>query len=202
MDGGWKSTATGLASYRSLRHHHNVRTLQDSPQPHGPPRTRRCTTPTGAWARSSPTPASTSSRSRPRSTPTRSRKPFDFLLKREWEWSPQGSGRLHRHRRSRWTGTPPRVGSPDLPVDAGAVRRHVGAGRRGRGGPRADARERVPPAAGARRGPDRHPHHGAAVHLPVQRQLGDEPDPRDVPRARVLLQPLPRQARSCARAAC
>ena len=27
MDGGWKSTATGLASYRSLRHHHNVDTL-------------------------------------------------------------------------------------------------------------------------------------------------------------------------------
>ncbi|MEY2436250.1 MAG: lactate racemase, partial [Acidimicrobiaceae bacterium] len=30
MDGGWKSTATGLASYRSLRHHHNVKTLQHS----------------------------------------------------------------------------------------------------------------------------------------------------------------------------
>jgi hypothetical protein len=30
MDGGWKSTATGLASYRSLRHHHNVDTLQNS----------------------------------------------------------------------------------------------------------------------------------------------------------------------------
>ncbi|GIU83230.1 MAG: hypothetical protein KatS3mg008_0005 [Acidimicrobiales bacterium] len=30
MDGGWKSTATGLASYRSLRHHHNVRTLRHS----------------------------------------------------------------------------------------------------------------------------------------------------------------------------
>jgi hypothetical protein len=30
MDGGHKSTATGLASYRSLRHHHNVRTMQDS----------------------------------------------------------------------------------------------------------------------------------------------------------------------------
>ncbi len=27
MDGGWKSTATGLASYRSLKHHHNVRTM-------------------------------------------------------------------------------------------------------------------------------------------------------------------------------
>ena len=30
MDGGWKSTATGLASYKSLRHHHNVRTMQHS----------------------------------------------------------------------------------------------------------------------------------------------------------------------------
>jgi len=30
MDGGWKSTATGLASYRSLRHHHNVETMRHS----------------------------------------------------------------------------------------------------------------------------------------------------------------------------
>src|ERR687897_190023 len=30
MDGGWKSTVTGLASYRSLRHHHNVATMQRS----------------------------------------------------------------------------------------------------------------------------------------------------------------------------
>jgi hypothetical protein len=30
MDGGWKSTATGLASYRSLRHHHNVHTMTHS----------------------------------------------------------------------------------------------------------------------------------------------------------------------------
>jgi hypothetical protein len=30
MDGGWKSTATGLSSYRSLRHHHNVATMQKS----------------------------------------------------------------------------------------------------------------------------------------------------------------------------
>ena len=30
MDGGHKSVATGLASYRSLRHHHNVRTMQNS----------------------------------------------------------------------------------------------------------------------------------------------------------------------------
>src|SRR5258708_10999323 len=30
MDGGHKSVATGLASYRRLRHHHNVRTMQHS----------------------------------------------------------------------------------------------------------------------------------------------------------------------------
>ena len=30
MDGGWKSTAVGLASYKSLKHHHNVSTMQHS----------------------------------------------------------------------------------------------------------------------------------------------------------------------------
>ena len=30
MDGGWKSTATGLADYRALRHHHNVATMVNS----------------------------------------------------------------------------------------------------------------------------------------------------------------------------
>jgi hypothetical protein len=30
MDGGHKSVATGLASYRSIRHHHNVKTMQQS----------------------------------------------------------------------------------------------------------------------------------------------------------------------------
>ena len=30
MDGGHKSTATGLASYRSIKHHHNVKTMEHS----------------------------------------------------------------------------------------------------------------------------------------------------------------------------
>ena len=30
MDGGWKSTATGLGNYSSLRHHHTVSTMQQS----------------------------------------------------------------------------------------------------------------------------------------------------------------------------
>ena len=30
MDGGWKSTATGLSGYQGLRHHHNVATMLES----------------------------------------------------------------------------------------------------------------------------------------------------------------------------
>lgn len=30
MDGGWKSTATGLSGYQGLRHHHNVATMRQS----------------------------------------------------------------------------------------------------------------------------------------------------------------------------
>ena len=30
MDGGWKSTATGLSGYQALRHHHNVHTMRHS----------------------------------------------------------------------------------------------------------------------------------------------------------------------------
>ena len=56
------------------------------------------------------------------------------------------------------------------------------------------ARERLPPAARRGQRPDRRAHDGAALHLPLQRQLDDEPDPRRLPRARLLLQPLPRQA--------
>ena len=58
-------------------------------------------------------------------------------------------------------------------------------------GPRGDDPQRLRPAAGAGRGPDRRADDGAALHLPLQRQLDHEPDPGDVPGARVLLQPLP-----------
>ena len=90
----------------------------------------------------------------------------------------------------------------DLPGLAGAPRADLGAGRRGRGRAQGHHRERVQPAPRAGRGPDRHPDDGPALHLPVQRELDHEPDPRDVPRARLLLQPLPGPARRCARAAC
>ena len=90
--------------------------------------------------------------------------------------------------------TPARYRPADLPLGEGAPPDDLGAGRRGRGRARADHRQRLAPAGRGGRGPDRHPHHGPALHLPLQRQLDPQPDPRGLPRARLLLQPLPGQA--------
>ena len=86
MDGGWKSTVTGLASYRCLSHHHNGETLQQTRslmdrhhsalhhsiwrmgklmRDHGP---RIFTVETTLNTDTFPA-------------------PFDFLAKREWEWN-------------------------------------------------------------------------------------------------------------------
>ena len=50
MDGGHKSVATGLASYKSLRHHHNPATMRQVQVLHGPAPAPSCTPPTGGWA--------------------------------------------------------------------------------------------------------------------------------------------------------
>jgi len=86
MDGGWKSTATGLASYRSLRHHHNVRTLQHSRSlmdRHNSAlhtsnwRMGKVITDAGVKIFQIESTLNTDA------FPT----PFDFLSKREWEWT-------------------------------------------------------------------------------------------------------------------
>jgi hypothetical protein len=86
MDGGWKSTATGLASYRSLRHHHNVRTLQDSRSlmdlhrsalHHSNWRMGKVMVDAGVNVFQIETTLNTNTFS----------KPYDFLMKREWEWN-------------------------------------------------------------------------------------------------------------------
>ncbi|MGQ0616253.1 MAG: lactate racemase domain-containing protein [Acidimicrobiia bacterium] len=86
MDGGWKSTATGLASYRSLRHHHNVSTLQRSrsmmdhrhSELHSSNwRMGKVITDAGVKIFQIETTLNTDT------FPA----PFDFLMKREWEWS-------------------------------------------------------------------------------------------------------------------
>jgi hypothetical protein len=88
MDGGWKSTATGLASYRSLRHHHNVRTMlqsrsfmdQHRSELHGS-NWRMGEVLRGAGVKVFQIETTLNNDTFP--------KAFDFLMKREWEWSPR-----------------------------------------------------------------------------------------------------------------
>jgi hypothetical protein len=86
MDGGWKSTATGLASYRSLRHHHNVRTMQHSRSFMDQERSElhssnwrmgKVIRDAGVKIFQIETTLNTDT------FPS----PFEFLAKREWEWS-------------------------------------------------------------------------------------------------------------------
>jgi hypothetical protein len=86
MDGGHKSTATGLASYRSLRHHHNVRTMQHSrsfmDQHHSELHSsnwRMGEVIRRAGVKVFQIETTLNNDTFP--------KPFDFLQKREWEWS-------------------------------------------------------------------------------------------------------------------
>ena len=86
MDGGWKSTATGLSSYRSLRHHHNVHTMQHSRSfmdqhrselHHSNWRMGKVLRDSGPRIFQIETTMNTDTFPRP----------FEFLSKREWEWS-------------------------------------------------------------------------------------------------------------------
>lgn len=86
MDGGHKSVATGLASYRSLRHHHNVRTMhnsksfmdQENSELHTSNwRMGRLIRDSGVKVFQIETTLNTDT------FPS----PFDFLQKREWEWT-------------------------------------------------------------------------------------------------------------------
>jgi hypothetical protein len=86
MDGGHKSVATGLASYRSLRHHHNVRTMQHSrsfmDQEHSALHTSN-------WRMGRLIAASGVKVFQIETTLNNDAFPtaFGFLQKREWEWS-------------------------------------------------------------------------------------------------------------------
>ncbi|MGD9796259.1 MAG: lactate racemase domain-containing protein, partial [Acidimicrobiia bacterium] len=86
MDGGWKSTATGLASYRSLRHHHNVATMRASKSFMDQHRSELHSS---NWRmgkivrQNGPKIFQIETTLNTDTFP----KPFDFLAKREWEWS-------------------------------------------------------------------------------------------------------------------
>ena len=119
---------------------------------------------------------------------------FGFLQQREWEWTLRDRAGFHATR-----------AALDRTPNAMARKIFQSIRRRTRltsvqAGEVEAVHERTlenvhPPAARQRRGPERRRHDGAAVHLPLQRQLDHEPAARRLPRPRLLLQPLPRQAR-------
>jgi len=86
MDGGWKSTATGLAGYRSLKQHHNPATMQASKSfmdrhkselHHSNWRMGEVLKANGPRIFQIETTLNNDTYPAP----------FDFLMKREWEWS-------------------------------------------------------------------------------------------------------------------
>ena len=190
MDGGHKSVATGLASYRSLRHHHNVRDHAPLPLLHGPGALRAALVQLAHGPADRSQRASRSSRSRPPSTTT----PFPS----RWRSCSGGSGNGRARDRATYLADhqepvrgPAPGGAVDLPVDQGAPRHDRRARRRGRGRARGHHRHGLPPAAGRRRGPDRRRRLRAAPPVPLQRQLDHEPDPGHVHGPRLPVQPVP-----------
>ena len=193
MDGGHKSVATGLASYRSLRHHHNPQTMQQSKSFMDQHRSELHS---ANWRMGRLIAESGVKVFQIETTLNNDTFPgaFRFLQKREWEWKARDRlgyrGRLHGPRPHAAPGTPGRSSTRSrrphrmTSVQAGEVE-----------AVHKLTTDNVWAAAGrGRRGPDRHPDHGPALHLPLQRQLDHEPDPGGVPRPRLLLQPLPGQA--------
>src|SRR5919106_315605 len=88
MDGGWKSTAIGLASYRSLRHHHNPATMEASRSFMDNHRSElhHSTWRMGEVLRKAGVNVFQIETTLNNDTFP---KPFDFLQRREWEWSPK-----------------------------------------------------------------------------------------------------------------
>ena len=121
MDGGWKSTATGLARTAASRHHHNVRHDAAQPRRSWTSTAASCTRRTGAWARCI-------ARRRRQDLPDRDdaqhrHLPDAVRLPAEARVGVDGRGPGHvpRHDGRRSTRTPPRMAAQDLPVDRGAA---------------------------------------------------------------------------------
>ena len=199
MDGGHKSVATGLASYRSLRHHHNPQTMRHSKSFMDQPSSELHSS---NWRMGRLIAESGVKIFQIETTLNNDTFPsnFGFLQKREWEWSLRDRATYAATSKTLVQGAAaPRP--PGLPLHPIPPRPDLGAGGRGGGRPCGHDGQRLGPAGRRRRRPDRHPHHGVALHLPLQRELHHEPDPGGLPRARLLLQHVPGPSPWCARAA-
>src|SRR5215204_1841379 len=111
MDGGHKSTATGLASYRSLRHHHNVRTMQHSRSFMD---RHRSELHSSNWRMGEVIKKAGVKIFQIETTLNNDTfpKPFDFLQKREWEWTAKDRGTFLASSRAKARPTCSRWGFP------------------------------------------------------------------------------------------
>ena len=145
MDGGWKSTATGLSSYRSLRHHHNPDTMERSTSfmdQHKSElhksnwRMGKVMVDSGVKVFQIETTLNTDT------FPD----PFNFLSKREWEWGARDRATFLATTKA-LKRTPHADGPQHLPLARVTAPGDERAGGRGRGGAPHHHRARVPPAA-------------------------------------------------------
>ena len=192
MDGGHKSVATGLASYRSLRHHHNPQTMRHSKSFMDQHRSELHSS---NWRMGRLIAESGVKVFQIETTLNNDTFPSNFAIPAEAGVGVVAARPGHVHGDVEGVGQDPAApGPPDLPLHPVPPRADVGAGRGGRGRPRADHSQRLGAAGRRGRGANRHLDHGAAVHLPLQRQLDHEPDPGGVSRPRLLLQHVQGQA--------
>ena len=146
MDGGHKSVATGLASYKSLRHHHNPQTMQKSRSFMDQHRSElhssnwrmgRLIADSGVKVFQIET--TLNNDTFPPAVPL----PPEAGVGVGGQGPPRLPGRLQGPRPD-----PAPSGPPDLPLGEGTPPDDLGPGRRGRGGPHADHRQRLGPAGG------------------------------------------------------
>jgi hypothetical protein len=108
MDGGWKSTAVGLAGYESLKHHHNVNTMLESrsymdPRP-GHSAIADSVTRMGHVLREHVKIFQIETTLNSETFPSQ----LDFLNKREWEWSAKDQALMMAAKKANDV-SPPRV---------------------------------------------------------------------------------------------
>ena len=148
MDGGHKSVATGLASYKSLRHHHNPATMQQSRSFMDQHRSELHSS---NWRMGRLIADSGVNVFQIETTLNNDTFPpaFGFLQKREWEW--RAKDRLGYLASSKALDrTPARLARQIFHSVQGPPPDDLGAGRRGGGRARADHRQRLGPAGRGR----------------------------------------------------
>ena len=195
MDGGHKSVGIGLASYRSLRHHHNADTMRHSRSfmDH-----KQSELHSSHWrmgrviARRGVKVFQIETTLNNDMFPT----PFDFLQKREWEWSAADQATMLARRSRARAARRAQAGPQDLPRLEAPLRADRRPRRRGRGGARRRRCENVhAPAARRGRGAVRRARRwGCPTSAPTTSTRSMNPILVDVHGARLLLQPLPRPA--------